>query len=138
MNSINVKVEDKELWPTRAHTTDAGMDLKASKINIIKARETAKVGTGTRMEIPAGFVGFLMPRSGNPYNLANTIGVIDSDYRGEIIAKITNDSKESITIGKYEKFVQLVIVPCITPTPVLVTKLSPSGRGTKGFGSTGK
>ena len=135
---MRVELEDKELWPTRAHVTDAGLDLKAKEAKVIKIGETVKVGTGTRVEIPANCVGLLLPRSGSSVKLANTVGIIDADYRGEIIAKVVNDTENIITIKKYERFVQLVIVPCVIPEVTIVKKVAETKRGGKGFGSSGK
>lgn len=135
---MKVELEERELWPTRAHITDAGLDLKAKEAKIIKIGQTEKIGTGVKMEIPTGYVGLLMPRSGAPYSLANTVGVIDSDYRGEIIAKVINDTENIMSIKKHEKFVQLIIVPCITPEITIAKKVSETKRADKGFGSSGE
>ena len=138
-NEVTVKSEGK--LPTRATKGDAGLDLYSTRIT----QETDNSGklvlvyhTDIAVEIPEGYVGLLMMKSGvskRSVSLTNAAGVIDCGYRGEIMAKfkITTDVVPTIyAVG--EAFAQLLIVPIQTPTPVLVDELSESERGDMGFG----
>jgi len=129
--------------PERAHPTDAGLDLVATRLT----QEVDASGklilvyhTDIAVEIPEGYVGLLFMKSSiaqRSISLCNAVGVIDSDYRGEIMSKfkITTDAIPSV-YQPGDKFAQLVIVPISLPTPVIVTELSETERGEGGFGST--
>ena len=129
--------------PTRAHSTDAGLDLTATRLT----QEVDASGkfilvyhTDIAVEIPEGYVGLLFMKS-SVYNrsltLTNAVGVIDSGYRGEIISKfkITTDAIPSV-YQPGEKFAQLVIVPVALDETEFVDELSNTDRGEGGFGST--
>lgn len=141
---MKILLKDKNCWPIRAHATDAGLDLKSAEDTfVLKPGEIRAVGTSVCMEIPNGYVGLLFIRSSvgtktNHVTIANGTGVIDSWYRGEIIAVLHNNGTDEETIEKYYTFCQLVIVPCITPEVTVVDELSKTKRGTNGFGSTTK
>lgn len=145
MKLLRVTTEDKNLLPTRAHPTDAGLDLKAAKETTLRWDEITRVGTGIKVEIPKGYVGLVYPRSGLAVNyginLANSVGVIDSDYRGEIICalKYRQPGRNSgyYVVKKYERIAQLVIVPIALPEVVHVKELENTVRGEGGFGSSG-
>lgn len=101
---------------------------------------SANIPTGIAVAIPFGFAGLLMPRSGmggRGLSLRNTIGLIDSDYRGEVIAMVRNLGDATLHIKAHERFAQLVIVPVLMQIPDLVDELPETERGTGGFGSTG-
>lgn len=129
--------------PTRAHTTDAGLDLYSTRIT----QEIDNSGkmilvyhTDIAVEIPEGYVGLLFMKSSvskRSLTLANAVGVIDSCFRGEIMFKykITTDAVPTI-YQQGEACGQLVIIPIETPTPVFVDELSETDRGEGGFGST--
>lgn len=129
--------------PTRAHSTDAGLDLTATRLTQevdASGKLTLVYHTDIAVEIPEGFVGLLFMRSSianRSITLVNAVGVIDSDYRGEIISKfkITTDAIPSV-YQPGEKFAQLVIVPIQLDDTEFVDELSESDRGTDGFGST--
>ena len=149
---FRVYCNDIECYPKRAHVTDAGLDLKAADNFTVRENEITKVHTGIHIEIPQGFAGFIYPRSGlaTKYGLilANTVGVIDSDYRGEIICAMTLDTRKfrreddkHYDICKYDRIAQLVILPIWTGILENVDKfykLSDTKRGEGGFGHTGK
>ena len=132
------KIQDPNLVPIRAYVHDAGLDLKSSTKATIDPGAIIAFKTGIFAQIPEGYVGLLFPRSSTKVRLANTVGVIDSSYRGEIIVKLENGSDKPVTIEKYDRICQLVLVPIICPTPLYVDELDPSPRGEGGFGSTGK
>lgn len=128
--------------PTRGSTCAAGYDLYAN-INeemMIEPFQTAKIGTGISLEIVDGCFGAIFARSGLATNHglrpANCVGVIDSDYRGEIIVSIHNDSNSTKRIAPNDRIAQLVILPYQTVEFVEVSELSATQRGDDGFGST--
>jgi dUTP pyrophosphatase len=142
---LNIKIDEDICLPTRANPTDGGLDLVAKEYTVLKHGIRTLVHTGVYTEIPAGYVGLLIPRSSlSKYGvtMTNSIGVIDSDYRGEILASLEYTYKAgaelSYLIQKGQKIVQLVIVPILLPTIRLVSDLSDTARGAGGFGSTGK
>lgn len=127
--------------PAFAHPGDAGLDLCSIDEVTIFPGEKRRVHTGIAIAIPDGYVGLMFPRSGSGSNgmaLANTVGVIDSGYRGEIIANLKNNGAEPMHIHKGDRVVQLVTVPCLRYEPDVVDVLPPSERGDGGFGSTGR
>ena len=127
--------------PARAHPTDAGLDLAASETTQVAPRVVTLVPTGIAVAIPEGHVGLLAARSSlaakKSMTLANGIGVIDSDYRGEIkIPIIPLDGCHNL-IQAGQKIAQLIILPIALPTVEVVSELPESARGLGGFGSTG-
>lgn len=138
------KLTDTAKTPTRGSEYAAGYDLYADvKENVqIKPHETVKIGTGLAMEIPDGYFGAIFARSGlaakEGLRPANCVGVCDSDYRGEYIVAIHNDSEETRTITAGERIAQLVVMPYLPVTFDEVSELTDTNRGEGGFGSTGK
>ena len=127
--------------PTRAHPTDAGLDLAASETTHIAPGVVTLVPTGIAVAIPEGHVGILAARSSlaakKAMTLANGVGIIDSDYRGEIkIPIIPLDGCHNL-IQAGQKIAQLIILPIATPTVEVVSELPDSERGHGAFGSTG-
>lgn len=139
-----VFLNDLAKLPTRGSEEAAGWDLYAAiedKV-LIPPHRTVKIGTGLAIAVPNGFFGGLFPRSGiasrEGLRPANCVGVIDSDYRGEVIAAIHNDSDEYRTILPGERIVQLIIMPYAKIDGFnVVENLDSTARGTGGFGSTG-
>lgn len=136
----------KRLWdvpiPSYANDGDAGMDLVAAieKAQIFYPGETRAIQTGIAVAIPRHHVGLLCVRSSlgkRGLSLANSVGVIDSGYRGEIVAMLKNHSANPVWIEPLERIVQLLVVPCVTQEIELVDALPESARGANGFGSTG-
>lgn len=129
--------------PKKQTVGSAGIDLfnNTDKDIIINPGEYAIISTGMFVEIPEGYVGLLFARGSLGYKygctLTNSVGVIDSDYRGEVMARITNISQKSHTIKAGERCVQLVIVP-VPETEYVEEELNVTERGTNGFGSTGR
>lgn len=138
------KLTDTAKTPTRGSEYAAGYDLYADvKEDVqIKPHETVKIGTGLAMEIPDGYFGAIFARSGlaakEGLRPANCVGVCDSDYRGEYIVAIHNDSEETKTVTAGERIAQLVIMPYLPVTFDEVAELTDTNRGEGGFGSTGK
>ena len=125
--------------PTRAHATDAGLDLYARESVTIPAGGSGIFDTGVHVSLPEGTVGMLKSKSG--LNVKKNLlceGVIDVGYTGPIVAKLYNHGKEDVTIEAGMKIVQLVILPILTPELELVESLDATERGDGGFGSTGQ
>lgn len=122
----------------------AGFDIAAfiDKDIILEPNSSALIPTGIKAEIPSGYVGLLFIRSSlgikSNITLQNSVGVIDSDFRGEIKIGLFNNSKEDFTIQNNMRIAQLCIVPYETPEIVIADSLSDTDRGEGGFGSTGK
>ncbi len=145
MNSIRVKkLHPNAVLPTYGSPEAAGADLYAclEKSVTIAPGETAWIPTGLALEVPKGCAGLIYARSsmGVKRGLApaNKVGVIDSDYRGEIRVVLLNHGKTSQTIENGERVAQFLITPVLTPAYEAVEELSDTSRGTGGFGSTGK
>lgn len=139
---MKIKVLDKNCTPIKAHSIDAGFDLKARINTSVFPQDTEFIPTGVCVEIPVGFVGLLFPRSSiskTPLRMANSVGVIDSGFTGEIKVPLYNTSDVEIRdIDKYERIAQLVIVPLADVSIEIVDELEDTERGEGGFGSTGK
>ncbi|MBE6933763.1 MAG: dUTP diphosphatase [Ruminococcaceae bacterium] len=145
MSTVAVKkVRETAILPTYGSAEAAGADLYAclDEPVTIGAGETVFIPTGIAMEVPKGCAGLIYARSslGTKRGLApaNKVGVIDSDYRGEIGVVLHNHGKIAQTISHGERIAQLVITPVLTPVYEEVSQLSDTSRGTGGFGSTGK
>lgn len=145
MNKISVKkLRDNAIVPTYGSQEAAGADLYAcleSPVDIAPGT-TAWIPTGIAMALPVGYAGLIYARSslGTKRGLApaNKVGVIDSDYRGEIQVVLFNHGNEMQTVSPGERIAQLVITPVFAPGFVEAEELSETCRGIGGFGSTGK
>lgn len=135
------KLTDTATIPFHGSDAAAGYDLYADGDYRLFPRETAKVSTGIAMSIPDGYWGGIYARSGlavkNGLRPANCTGVIDSDYRGEIIVAVHNDSREIQYIHRGDKIAQMIISPFMYWKIKEVEKLDDTDRGSGGFGSTG-
>lgn len=144
---MNLKIKKKDSWamtPTYGTDDSAGADLYAGEggVVLIAPGETKLISTGISMEIPKGYVGLLVARSSMAVKRdlapANKVGVIDSDYRGEIKVALHNSGSQLQLIEVNERIAQLVIVPYLKATFEDAVELSDSERGEGGFGSTGR
>lgn len=138
------KLVDGAVIPTRGSDEAAGYDLYAHiprQSETIPAGETKVIGTGIAMEIPTGYVGLVFARSGlatkRALRPANCVGVIDSDYRGEIGVALHNDGKVAQAIHIQDRIAQIVIVPYLSVEFEETENLDETERGSGGFGSTG-
>ena len=145
MSSIRVKkVHPNATIPTYGSAEAAGADLYAclEETVVIQPGEVFWVPTGIALEVPKGCAGLIYARSslGTKRGLApaNKVGVVDSDYRGEVKVVLFNHSKEPQTLEPHERVAQLIITPVLTPAYEEVEALSDTSRGVGGFGSTGK
>ena len=145
MNPVHVKkLQDKAILPTYGSKAAAGADLYAciDEDVTIAAGQTVMIPTGLAMEIPDGCAGLVFARSslGTKRGLApaNKVGVIDSDYRGQIYVALHNHGTQAQTIFHGDRIAQLLIMPVFTPGFEEVQTLQDTQRGQGGFGSTGK
>ena len=136
---IKIKLDEGAKMPTRAHETDAGLDIYARDEQIVPAKESAIFDTGVHIELPIGTVGMLKSKSGlNVKHGLTSEGVIDVGYTGSIVVKLYNHSGFDYRVKAGDKISQLVILPILTPTPYLVDSLEETERGDNGFGSSGR
>ena len=144
MNIQVKKLKNNAQLPTRGSAYAAGYDLYAclDEAITIDAGETVKVGTGLSIAVPEGYFGAIFARSGlaakEGLRPANCVGVADSDYRGEYIVALHNDSNVTRTVTPNERIAQLVIMPFLSVTFEEAQELDETERGAGGFGSTGK
>lgn len=128
--------------PSYAYEGDAGLDLRSNEDVTLAPLERRLVSTGLAIAIPDGYAGFVQPRSGlalrEGLSMANTPGLIDAHYRGELkVCAVNLDAEKSIHIERGERIAQLVIQKVPVVTLVEVDELDETDRGTGGFGSSG-
>lgn len=144
MNIKVKKLKPDATVPTMGSKFAAGADLYSAEDAdiVIEPSETKFIGTGLAMEIPEGYVGLVYARSGLACKRglapANKVGVVDSDYRGEIKVALHNHGKEAQTVEKGERISQMVIAPYLSVNYEEADALSETERGEGGFGSTGR
>lgn len=145
MNTIRVKkLHPAAVLPTYGSAEAAGADLYAclEEPVTVAPGQSVFVPTGIALEVPVGCAGLIYARSGLACKRglapANKVGVVDSDYRGEIKVVLLNHSKQPQTLEPGERVAQFVITPVLTPAYEEVTDLTDTDRGAGGFGSTGK
>lgn len=138
------RLNDLAILPTRGSAEAAGWDLyAATDYNIeIPPHSTVKVGTGLAFSLPENTFGAIFARSGlatkQGLRPANCVGVCDSDYRGEYIVPVHNDTNEVQVIEAGDRIAQLILMPYVPMEMKQVNELSETDRGAGGFGSTGK
>ena len=142
MNVSIQKLHPDALLPQYGSADAAGADLCSIEEITIAPGETKLVHTGLAMAIPQGFGGFIFARSGLATKRglapANKVGVVDADYRGEVMVALYNQSGAEQTILKGERIAQMVFLPCPQATLDLCDSLEETERGSGGFGSTGR
>ena len=147
MLSANVpikKLNDKAVIPTYGSEYAAGADLYACTFSdiVIAPHTTAMIPTGLAMELPEGYFGAIFARSGlatkQGLRPANCVGVVDEDYRGEVMVALHNDTDHYKEIQLNERIAQLVLLPYVQCDFIEEDELSETERGSKGFGSSGR
>lgn len=142
--TMNVMLDEGAILPTRAHDADAGLDLYTPESFILlpdreQELDYEVIDTGVHVEIPEGFVGMIKSKSGLNVNDGIVAeGVIDAGYTGSIKVKLYLLGKNEKYFDRGDKIAQLVILPIVTPAPVVVNKFAQTERGDNGFGSTGR
>lgn len=136
------KIHKDAQMPYRANEGDAGLDLFSIEEIVIKAQETALIGTGIQMELPVGTEAQVRPRSGlalkHAITVLNSPGTIDEGYRGEVKVILINHGKEDFIVEKGMRIAQMVVAPVMKIGLEEVAELDESERGAGGFGSSGK
>lgn len=136
------KLDERAILPTRGSTAAAGLDLYALDAVTVGVGETVLVHTGIALAIPDGYAGFIYARSGIATKRglapANKVGVIDADYRGEIMVALHNHSATEQAVEAGERIAQLVVAPFLSVELAVVEALDETERASGGFGSTGK
>ena len=137
---MKVFLDDGAFPPIRAHSTDAGMDLRAKEQKDIPPHGSATFHTGVHVELPAGTAGVLVSKSGlNVMHDITSTGLVDEGYSGEIIVKLHNNGNTWYTVHAGDKVSQLVVVPVLYEPIEIVHELFAGGaRAVNGFGSTGR
>ena len=134
-------MEDDNCTPYRKHRYDAGWDLRSNNEDFtLKPGAKVEIDTGIKVAIPPKHVGIIAPRSGMGVKyrigLANTIGIIDSEYRGEVKVFLVNDGHVDVEIKRYDRICQLMVIPVVLQSMRKVGTLGETARGDGGFGST--
>ena len=144
MKRLPVKlVKPNATLPARKTAGSVGYDVSAclNDAVVIRPGETKMIGSGFAIELEPGYAAFIYARSGlgikHGIIPANCVGVIDSDYRGEVIVGLKNTSDEPFIVKNGDRIAQMVIAGCELPVPVLCEELDETPRGAGGFGSTG-
>ena len=155
LKPLNLKIKrltETAILPTQGSAQAAGFDLYAdipignknleqSQSLLIEPHQTLLIGTGLSMAIPEGFFGAIYARSGlackQSLRPANCVGVVDSDYRGQVVVALHNDSEEPKVITHGQRIAQLILQPYFSTTITEVDELDSTDRGEGGFGSTG-
>lgn len=133
------RIHPDALLPTRAHPTDAGLDLATIDTITLPPGVCHTVPTGLQIAIPDGHVGLVMDRSSMALKGVKTGGgVIDQDYRGELGVILLNTSKDGVYLRKGDRVAQLLVMPVCRARVMEVDVLSETDRGSGGFGSSGK
>lgn len=139
---IRFTLDDGATAPTRAHGTDAGLDLYSSRGCPINPGERRLVSTGVHVAIPPGYVGMICPRSGLAHKhgltVLNAPGIIDAGYTGEIKVNLHNTGDVLQHVDAGDRIAQLVITPIADAQLEQVDTLGTTGRGDNGHGSTGQ
>ncbi len=139
---LKLKVLDDAMQiPSYAHPGDAGLDLRSTIDCVLQPGQRCAIPTGVAVEIPDGYAGLMLPRSGlaakHGISIVNAPGLIDSGYRGELQAILINLSSKEFVIARGDRICQLVISPIPVVTLIVTDSLDDSVRGQGGLGSTG-
>ena len=139
---MKVYVDDYGYRPTRAHDTDAGLDLRSPVTIYVPAKSSRDIDTGVHIQLPHGTAGVLVSKSGlNVRNGITSTGLIDEGYTGSIVVKLYNHSTVPYTIKAGDKISQLVVVPVLYEEVEITEEpfdIPHGSRGDKGFGSSGR
>lgn len=137
------RIKPQAVLPERKTSGSVGYDIAACLDSAVEIApgETRMVGSGFAIALEPGYAAFIYARSGLGINHgitpANCVGVIDSDYRGEVIVGLKNSSRETFTVNGGDRIAQMVVAKCETPEVQISEELDETSRGRGGFGSTG-
>ena len=135
---MKIRLDPGAYAPTRAHSTDAGLDLRAMRGGTVPPGGSAIFETGLHVQLPPGTAGILVSRSGLKLTHGITSdGLIDEGYTGQIMVKLYNHGWHPYEVRAGDRITQLVVIPVLYETIENVTELEPGDRGERGFGSSG-
>lgn len=136
---MKIMLEPGAYAPTRAHETDAGLDIRAMHGAVLGPMDSYTIHTGLHIQLPQGTCGILVSKSGlNVHHDITSTGLIDEGYTGEIAVRLHNHSRKYYDVRPGDKVSQLIIVPCLYEPVEVVDRIDGGDRGDSGFGSTGK
>ena len=136
---MKIKLEPWAIAPTRAHATDAGLDLYSPFPAHLAAYQSVVIDTGVHVQLPPGTAGLLVSKSGlNINHNIDSTGLIDEGYTGSIKVRLCNNCITPYDIGAGEKISQLVVLPVFYEPVEIVREIEGGYRGDNGFGSTGR
>lgn len=136
---MKIMLEESAYEPSRAHDTDAGIDLRTPVAVTVPAHGSVVIDTKTHVELPQGCAGLIVSKSGlNVKHGLVTTGLIDEGYTGSILVRIYNHSDEDYSFDAGDKVTQLVVIPVRYEPLEIVDSIDGGERGDSGFGSTGK
>lgn len=136
---MKIKLDDGAFLPTRAHCTDAGLDLYAREDKAVPAGGSAVFDTGVHIDLPFWTAGLIVSKSGlNVKHNLTSEGLIDRGYTGSICVKLYNHGDKDYQVRRGDKISQLVLVNIVLPGLKEVDELDPTERGDAGFGSSGR
>lgn len=134
---LKIKLLSETLKPKFGSSGAAGMDLRIDRDVVLSEGQVITAGTGIQVAIPDGFFMMIVPRSSSKFRLYNTVGIIDSDYRGEIKLMLQGTSREPVLLNRGDRVVQAILCPVVEMKHIYVNELDKTARGESGFGSTG-
>ena len=135
---MRIKLDEGAIRPVRAHATDAGLDIFAMHDGIVRAHQSAVFHTGVHVELPAGTMGDVRPKSGLMFGHdILTFGTVDEGYDGEVMVKMFNLGGEDFNVRRGDKITQLATVKVVYELVEIVEAIGRGERGSAGFGSTG-
>ena len=138
-DKMKIKLDESAYVPERAHSYDAGLDIRSRENKKVPAHGEAVFDTGVHVEIPIGAVGMLKSKSGlNVKHSITSEGVIDAGYTGSVCVKLYNHGDQDYYVKKGDKISQLVVMPILIEKVEIVSHLEETERGDGGFGSTGR
>jgi dUTP pyrophosphatase len=139
METMRVKLDEGAFKPTRAHSTDAGLDLYSTRDAWIRAGGNEVFHTGVHIELPPGTAGLIVSKSGlNTRHSITSTGLIDEGYTGEIVVKLYNHGYHDFHVQRGDKISQLVLIDIWYDRVDVVDEIAGGERGEDGFGSTGR
>ena len=138
-NVIRFKLDTGAFPPTRAHDTDGGIDIRSNMFGYIPAKGSKVFTTGVHVEIPHGYAGLLVSKSGlNVNRQITSTGLIDEGFTGEIKIRLYNGSDDDYLVEPGDKITQLALIPVSYAKIVIVDEIAGGERGDDGYGSTGR
>ncbi len=136
---MRIKLDPGAFPPSRAHPTDAGLDIRAMSDSLVRAGQSAVFRTGVHVELPRNTAGLFVSKSGLMVNHdITTTGLVDEGYDGEVMVKLFNHGVDDYCVHAGDKIGQLVIIPVLYDPVQIVDSIAGGDRGGAGFGSTGK